>query len=75
MSIPLYGTFSVLAGALLEQASNLLDKGVHPLQIADGYDLACRKSVERLEQIAETFKDYDYESLVQAASTSLGSKM
>lgn len=65
----------MLAGALLEQASNLLDKGVHPLQIADGYDLACRKSVERLEQIAEKFPDYDFEFLVRAASTSLGSKM
>jgi len=65
----------VLAGALLEQASNLLDKGVHPLKIADGYDLACRKSVERLEEIAEKFTDYDYESLVKAASTSLGSKI
>ncbi|KAI6224424.1 CCT-epsilon [Aphelenchoides fujianensis] len=65
----------VLAGALLEQASNLLDKGVHPLQIADGYDLACRKAVERLEEIADSVTDYDFESLVKAASTSLGSKI
>ena len=65
----------MLAGALLEQASNLLDKGVHPLQIADGYDLACRRSVQRLEEIAETVPDYDFERLVAAASTALGSKM
>jgi T-complex protein 1 subunit epsilon len=53
----------------------LLDKGVHPLKIADGYDLACRKSIERLDQIGEKFPDYDFEFLVKAASTSLGSKM
>jgi T-complex protein 1 subunit epsilon len=52
-----------------------LDKGVHPLKIADGYDLACRKSVERLEEIAENSTKYDFEFLVKAASTSLGSKM
>jgi len=28
----------VLAGALLEEASNLLDKGLHPLKIADGFE-------------------------------------
>lgn len=26
----------VLAGALLEQAEDLLDKGLHPIRIADG---------------------------------------
>lgn len=67
--------FLVLAGSLLEQAMPLLDKGIHPLQIADGYDLACRRSVERLEEIAEPFEEYCFESLVRAASTSLGSKM
>ncbi|CAD5221566.1 unnamed protein product [Bursaphelenchus xylophilus] len=65
----------VLAGSLLEQAMPLLDKGIHPLQIADGYDLACRRAVERLEEISETFPEYDFESLVKAASTSLGSKI
>lgn len=32
----------VLAGALLEQAEKLLDMGVHPLRIAEGYELACK---------------------------------
>lgn len=48
---------------------------MHPLKIADGYDLACRKSVERLEAISEKSPEYDFEFLVKAASTSLGSKM
>jgi len=65
----------VFAGALLEQASILLNRGLRPLQIVDLYDLALRKSIERLEQIAEKFTDYDHEILVKAASTAFGSKI
>ena len=43
----------VLAGALLEQANSLIDKGLHPLKIADGFDKACEIAVARLEEIAE----------------------
>lgn len=39
----------VLAGAILEQAQKLLDKGLHPLKIADGFDTACDIAVQRLE--------------------------
>ena len=27
----------VLCGALMEQAEHLIDKGIHPIRIADGY--------------------------------------
>ena len=30
----------VLAGSLLEQAESLLDRGIHPLRIAEGYELS-----------------------------------
>ena len=30
----------VLAGSLLEQAEVLLDRGIHPLRIAEGYEMA-----------------------------------
>lgn len=43
----------VLAGALLEQAEKLLDKGLHPLKISDGYDIAVEIATKRLEEIAE----------------------
>ena len=43
----------MLAGALLEQANSLIDKGLHPLKIADGFDKACEIAVARLEEIAE----------------------
>lgn len=33
----------MLAGALLEEAERLLDRGIHPIKVADGFDLACKK--------------------------------
>lgn len=68
---------SVLAGALLEQAEGLLDKGIHPIRIADGYDMALKVALDRLDEIAEAFpvsKD-NTEPLVKTALTTLGSKM
>lgn len=50
----------VLAGALLEQAEILLDKGIHPIRIADGFERASAIAVAHLESIAEevTFSRY-----------------
>ena len=45
----------VLAGALLEQAEGLLDRGIHPLKIAEGYEAACRAATAELERIAVEF--------------------
>ncbi|GAB0096898.1 T-complex protein 1, epsilon subunit [Sergentomyia squamirostris] len=67
----------VLAGALLEQAETLLDKGIHPIRIADGFELAASHAVKHLDTIAEPFpvtKD-DTEPLVKVAMTTLGSKI
>ncbi|EAR99432.2 TCP-1 (CTT or eukaryotic type II) chaperonin family, epsilon subunit (macronuclear) [Tetrahymena thermophila SB210] len=67
----------VLAGALLEQANILIDKGLHPLKIADGFDKACEIACERLEQIAEDIdiNENTHERLVEAAMTALSSKV
>lgn len=43
----------VMAAAMLEKAGPLLDKGMHPLKIADGYDRACDVAVARMKEIAE----------------------
>ena len=67
----------VLAGALLEQATSLLDRGIHPIRIADGYELAAQCALQNLDKIAELFpvdlKDTD--PLVKVAMTTLGSKI
>lgn len=67
----------VLAGALLESASDLIDKGIHPIRIADGFDQACEVAVEKLDSIADTieFTRENTDNLLRCAKTSLGSKM
>jgi T-complex protein 1 subunit epsilon len=66
-----------LAGALLEQAEALLDKGIHPIRIADGYELAAKLALDHLDKIAEGYpldlKKLD--PLINTAMTTLGSKM
>jgi len=72
-----YQFFIVLAGALLEQAEQLLDKGIHPIRIADGYELAARVALDYLDVISESFpiSGDNRELLVETAMTTLGSKM
>ncbi|PPS17588.1 hypothetical protein GOBAR_AA02978 [Gossypium barbadense] len=45
----------VMAGALLEQAERLLERGIHPIRNAEGYEMASRIAVEHLEHIAQKF--------------------
>lgn len=67
----------VLAGALLEQAEQLLDKGIHPIRIADGFEMAARHAMEHLNKISESFPvdKNNLEPLVQTAMTTLNSKI
>ena len=68
----------VLAGALLEQAEKLLDRGLHPVRVAEGFEAACQVSLETLEKIADTVhfeKKVDDKVLVETASTTLSSKI
>lgn len=67
----------VFAGALLEQAQKLLDKGIHPLKIADGFERACDIAVKRIAEIQEEIdiQKNDNEFLKKCATTALGSKV
>lgn len=67
----------VLAGALLEQAEALLDRGIHPIKIADGYEKACSIAVAELDKSCDTieFSKDNTTELEKVARTSLGSKM
>ena len=66
-----------MAGAILEQAQKLLDKGLHPLKIADGFETACDIAVKKLDQIKEPLNIFknDNENLRKCAMTALGSKV
>ncbi|CCD22555.1 chaperonin-containing T-complex subunit CCT5 NDAI_0A03980 [Naumovozyma dairenensis CBS 421] len=71
----------VLASALLDQALELIEKGIHPIKIANGFDEAAKLAIQTLEEKGtddimlnendQLFNDY----LFKAAKTSLGSKI
>ncbi|ODQ67456.1 hypothetical protein NADFUDRAFT_49886 [Nadsonia fulvescens var. elongata DSM 6958] len=67
----------VLAGALLEQALELIEKGIHPIKIANGFDQACGIAVTHLDTVADEVpvSREDRTNLLKAARTSLGSKV
>ncbi|KAJ2823671.1 T-complex protein 1 subunit epsilon [Coemansia erecta] len=67
----------VLAGALLEQAEELLDRGIHPIRISDGFEQACKIAVAHLDEVSDVIpwsKD-NTSDLFKCAKTSLGSKI
>ena len=67
----------VLAGALLEQAELLLDKGIHPVRIARGFEAAAQVAIDHLAKIAEKveFSRDNIEPLLSTAKTTLSSKI
>merc|ERR1712002_974538 len=65
----------VLCGALLEQAEHLIDKGIHPIRIADGYSRAADVACDKLDEISEAFDVSNREDLIKVAMTTLSSKI
>jgi archaeal chaperonin len=65
----------ILAGALLEKAEMLIDKGVHPTIIVEGYNKAAAKAVEFLNDLAEKVPANGKEWLVKIARTSMQTKL
>ena len=68
-------TSVIVAGALLEKAEELIDKGVHPTVIVEGYGKAADKALETLEKIAIPVKPKQKEFLKKVAATSMASKL
>lgn len=68
---------TVLAGALLEQAEKLLDRGLHPVRIAEGFELASEVALKHLATIADVveFSKENTSPLVDTAMTTLSSKI
>jgi len=67
-------TAVVLAGELLKNAEDLLEKDVHPTVIAKGYRLAAEKSQKILNAMAETISEDDDEVLKRIAITAMTGK-
>jgi len=68
-------TAVILAGELLGKAEDLINKGVHPTVIVEGYIKAADKALETLENIAIPVKPTEKEFLKEVAATSMASKL
>ena len=71
------GTTSVVvfAGALLERADELLDLGIAPAIIADGYSDALDLSLNLLNTLSEKTVNSDRQTMLYLAQTCLNSKL
>eukprot|EP01039_Chlorochromonas_danica_P003604 gene3604-3947_t len=67
----------VLAGALLEQAEKLLDRGLHPVRISEGFEQAAEVAMKHLAKISDRveFTKDNTTPLVDTAMTTLSSKI
>jgi thermosome len=68
-------TSVILAGELLGKAEDLINKGVHPIVIVEGYSRAADKALETLENIAMPVKPAGKEFMREVAATSMASKL
>ncbi len=71
------GTTSVvvIAGSLLEQCEKLLEKGIHPTTLSEGFQIALEKSLEILKTVTKPVELSDRESLKNCVNTALASKV
>ncbi|NIR86538.1 thermosome subunit, partial [Candidatus Bathyarchaeota archaeon] len=68
-------TAVIIAGELLGQAEDLVDKNVHPTVIIDGYRKAADKALKTLEKIAIPIKPENKNFLKKIAMTAMASKL
>eukprot|EP00355_Strombidium_rassoulzadegani_P008932 CAMPEP_0168625518 /NCGR_PEP_ID=MMETSP0449_2-20121227/10059_1 /TAXON_ID=1082188 /ORGANISM="Strombidium rassoulzadegani, Strain ras09" /LENGTH=517 /DNA_ID=CAMNT_0008667287 /DNA_START=103 /DNA_END=1656 /DNA_ORIENTATION=- len=71
------GTTSVvvIAGALLKACQELMNKGIHPTAISDGFDVALTKAKEIITGMGQPVDLNDRDILIQNCITCLSSKV
>ncbi len=67
-------TAAVLAGELLKQAENLLDKNIHPTIIVKGYRIAQEKTQTILKNMSEPISERNIDLLQKIALTAMTGK-
>jgi T-complex protein 1 subunit delta len=65
----------VIAGALLNCCTQLMDKGIHPTAISKGFGIALTKSLEILNSISIPIDLSNKEYLIECVKTALSSKV
>ena len=66
---------AIIAGSLMENAEKLVNRGIHPTVIVDGYRKAMRQAIDTLNKIAEDVTADDHAVLKNIARTSMESKI
>jgi thermosome len=67
-------TAVVLVGALMEQAEDLLEQGIHPTVISAGYRLGMEKALEIVEGLALKVEPTDKKTLAKICDTAITGK-
>ncbi|MBN2095248.1 MAG: TCP-1/cpn60 chaperonin family protein, partial [Candidatus Aenigmarchaeota archaeon] len=67
-------TAVVLAGQLLKKAEGLMDQGIHPVTIINGYRLSKKRALELLKELGERVEAKDKEKLIKVALTAMTGK-
>ena len=67
-------TVAILAGELLKKAEDLLDQGVHPTVIVEGYGLAAKKAFQILDSISIDVPANGRDFLDKVAKTAMTGK-
>ena len=67
-------TAVVIAGSLMEQAEYLLEQGIHPTVISQGYRLGMEKALEITESLSYKVDPKDRKTLVKIADTAITGK-
>ena len=67
-------TAVIIAGELLKNAEELLDKNIHPTVISKGYRIAAEQSQKLLNRIAENVDEKDEDILIKIAITAMTGK-
>jgi thermosome len=67
-------TAVILVGALMEQAETMLEQGIHPTVIAEGYRLGMKKSLEIVNSLSHKVDPTDRKTLIKIADTAITGK-
>ncbi len=67
-------TAVILVGALMEQAESMLEQGIHPTVIAQGYRMGMEKALEIVNSLSLKVDPTDRKTLLKIANTAITGK-
>jgi thermosome len=67
-------TAVILVGALMEQAESMLEQGIHPTVIAQGYRMGMEKALEIVNGLSLKVDPTDRKTLIKIANTAITGK-